>query len=120
MQYQVPQFIEVEDKIIGPLTLKQFFMLLAPGALAFILWFVLEFFLWVVVALMLGVFGAAAAFLKIGEQPFYRVFLALVGYTVKPRLYLWKQIPIKPAKPETTKKGSALLRLAGKINIFHN
>ena len=24
MQYQVPQFIEVEDKIFGPLTFKQF------------------------------------------------------------------------------------------------
>jgi len=39
MQYQVPQFIEVEDRIIGPLTLKQFLYLAFAGAILFVLWF---------------------------------------------------------------------------------
>ncbi len=40
MRYQVPQFVDIEDKIIGPLTLKQFLiyvasvMLLVPVYLA--------------------------------------------------------------------------------------
>ena len=33
MEYQVPQFIEVEDKIVGPLTLKQFIYIAGAGGL---------------------------------------------------------------------------------------
>jgi hypothetical protein len=38
MQFQVPQFIEVEDKIIGPLTFKQFVFIAGGGGLAFMAW----------------------------------------------------------------------------------
>ena len=31
MQFPVPQFTDVEDKIIGPLTLKQFGIILPPA-----------------------------------------------------------------------------------------
>jgi hypothetical protein len=35
MQFPVPQFTDVEDKIIGPLTVKQFFILLVSAAIIF-------------------------------------------------------------------------------------
>lgn len=38
MQYNVPQFVDVEDKIIGPLGLKQFMLLLAGGLLSLLYW----------------------------------------------------------------------------------
>lgn len=38
MQFSVPQFIEVEDKIFGPLTLKQFLVLLFGGLVVFLWW----------------------------------------------------------------------------------
>ena len=38
MQFSVPQFVEVEDKIIGPLTLKQFLVLLGGGFVVFVLY----------------------------------------------------------------------------------
>ena len=44
MRFQVPQFIEVEDKIFGPLTLKQFIYLAGAGGLVFVLWRVLPLF----------------------------------------------------------------------------
>ena len=37
MRFHVPQFIEKESKIIGPLTLRQFLWLLAGGGLLLIL-----------------------------------------------------------------------------------
>ena len=38
MRFQVPQFIEVEDKIFGPLTIKQFIYLLGGAGLSFIIY----------------------------------------------------------------------------------
>ena len=38
MRFQVPQFIEVEDKIFGPLTLKQFLYTAGGAAVGFIIW----------------------------------------------------------------------------------
>lgn len=122
MQYQVPQFIEVEDKIIGPMTLKQFVMALIPTGIIFVLWFLLTFTVWLVIAVPVGAVGAAVAFLKIGGEPFYRVAGAAFEYAAKPHLYLWKQMPIKapPQKKTEPAEPNALRRLAGKINIFHN
>ena len=45
MQFQVPQFIEIEDKIFGPLTFKQFIYLAGGGGLCFLLYTILPFFL---------------------------------------------------------------------------
>ena len=36
MQYPVPQFTEVEDKIIGPLSLKQFGIIFGAGIIVFL------------------------------------------------------------------------------------
>jgi hypothetical protein len=122
MQYQVPQFIEIEDKIIGPMTLKQFVMVLIPTGVIFLLWFLLSFTAWLVIAVPVGALGAAVAFLKIGGEPFYRVAGAALEYAAKPHLYLWKQIPIKAPAPKKSEPAqpSALRKLAGKLNIFHN
>lgn len=90
-QFQVPQFIEIEDKIIGPLTLKQFLYLAGGGALLFILFFFLEFFLWFIVALVVVPFVLALSFLKINGRPFIYFLTAMIGFIFKPKLYLWKK-----------------------------
>ena len=74
MRYQVPQFIEIEDKIIGPLTLKQFVYLAGGAGLSYLVYAVTNPYLpiFIVVALMLPVaaFGVALAFYKINNRPF--------------------------------------------------
>ena len=96
MQFQVPQFIEIEDKIFGPLTFKQFLFVVGGGGLAFIfynlpMWGSLKFFLVIASA---GT-GCAFAFLKIGHKPLLSaVEDALLFYAGK-RLYLWKK-ELKP------------------------
>ncbi len=92
-QYQVPQFIDIEDRIIGPLTLKQFLYLAAAGALLFILWFLLNFFVWVIFAIPIAAAAAAFAFLKVNDRPFIYFFLAALSYFLKPRLYVWSARP---------------------------
>ena len=88
-QYQVPQFIELEDRIIGPLTLKQFLYLAFAGALLFVFWFLFVFYIWIIIALPIAALAATFAFLKINDRPFVYFFLAFVKYFTKPKLYIF-------------------------------
>src|SRR3989344_4332550 len=95
-QYQVPQFIMIEDKIIGPLTLKQFFYLLGGGGALIIAYAFLNFIFFVIVGIPIGALTAAMAFLKIQERPFPQLIVSVINFYTKPRLYVWKNLP--PAK----------------------
>jgi hypothetical protein len=95
MQYQVPQFIDLEDRIIGPLTLKQFLYLAFGGALIFVFWFLFQFYLWIIVSIPIVALAAAFAFLKINDRPFVYFFLSFINYYLKPRLYIFSNAPRK-------------------------
>ena len=89
-QYQVPQFIEVEDRIIGPLTLKQFFYLLAGAGVVILGWVLLHFALFVLIAVPIAALFTAMAFVKVHGLPFTTVFANMLNYYLQPRLYLWR------------------------------
>jgi len=91
MQFQVPQFIETEDKVIGPLTLKQFLYLAAAGAVSFALFFLLKAILWIMITFILGSAAAALAFIKVQGRPLPSILLAALGFYWKPRTYLWQR-----------------------------
>ncbi len=91
MQFQVPQFIDTEPKIIGPFTLKQFFYIGGAGALSFLCFFIFTFVLWVIITVFLAAAAAALAFLKINAQPMPIIVTHAVKYLLGPRLYLWRR-----------------------------
>lgn len=91
MRFQVPQFIEVEDKIFGPLTLKQFIYLAGGGALSFILYKFFPFYVAVLfIAPTVGL-ALALAFYKVNNKPFIVIMEAAVKYFVGNKLYIWKK-----------------------------
>jgi hypothetical protein len=91
MQFQVPQYIEVEDKIIGPLTLKQFLYLAAGGGILFMLWFLVELWLFIIMAIIIGFICAALAFYKVNGRPLIAFLGSIMTYFKKPKLYIWKK-----------------------------
>lgn len=91
MQFQVPQFIDVEDRVVGPLTWKQFLYLAAGGGILFVLWFILTPLAWIAVAIFVGGLAVAAAFIKVNGRPFLAFIGSVLGFAVKPRQYIWKQ-----------------------------
>lgn len=98
MHYQVPQYLDIEDKIIGPLTLKQFIYLLLGGGLLFLLYSLLKFFIFIIFAIPIACFVLLLAFYKKDNQKFTQFFLNLVGFITKPNTYAWKKS--RPQKPE--------------------
>ncbi len=91
MQFQVPQFIETEDKIVGPLTLTQFLYIGAGGGICFILFFFLQTALWIFFVLLVMPAAVSLAFVQINGRPLPIVMLAALGYYWKPRFYIWKR-----------------------------
>ena len=91
MRFQVPQFIEVTDKIIGPLTLKQFLYLAGGGAAIFLLYISMPFFLFVIFAAPVAAFAAALAFYKIHGKPFITVTENALRHFMKRKIYTWKK-----------------------------
>lgn len=92
-QFTVPQFIDVEDKIIGPITTRQFIIMLVTGLFIFILYKLLAFTPFVILALILFAAGGTLSFLKINGQPFHFFLLNLMQTWRSPALQIWDKTP---------------------------
>jgi hypothetical protein len=102
MQFQVPQFIETEDKIIGPLTLKQFLYLAVAGGICFVLFFFLTTVLWIFVSAILFGIAAAFAFISVNGRPLSVAAISALSFYWKPRMYLWQRTAEAPKLPTVT------------------
>ncbi len=108
MDYQVPQFIDVEDKIFGPLTLKQFIYLAGGAGLCGIILLYLPLFIAIIVALPVAGFALALAFYKINGKSFIEILEAGFNYYIGRRLYLWKkEKPTTPTVVSTSEQAVA-------------
>lgn len=129
MDYQVPQFIEVEDRIFGPFTLKQFIYIAGGGGICAILLLTFPLFFALLLGAPVAALAGALAFLKINNKPFIEILEAGFNYYVGKRLYLWRkekeEIPDAPTKlvsDEVAKTKAGLSRtkleeLAWKLDV---
>ncbi|MBI4114887.1 MAG: PrgI family protein [Candidatus Niyogibacteria bacterium] len=90
-RFQVPQFIEVEDKLFGPLTFKQFVYVVGGGAIVFILWISLPKFLAVIFGVPIVAFSLGLAFYKVNGDPMVNVLSHGLQYLLGTRLYIWRK-----------------------------
>lgn len=90
--FQVPQFIDEAPKIIGFLTLAQFFYLAGAGAISFICFYLFTTFFWVLITVFLAGIAISFAFVKIGGQTFPRIVVNAFRFLWKPRQYTWQRM----------------------------
>jgi hypothetical protein len=112
MQFQVPQFIEVEDKIFGPLTFKQFLYVAGGAGMAFILYAFLPLYLAAIPIVIVGAFAIALAFFPYNNRPFITIVEAAFRYSLHHKLYLWEHNDTKvqvPTERKSTTPASAAM-----------
>ncbi|HEY4493516.1 MAG TPA: PrgI family protein [Candidatus Paceibacterota bacterium] len=102
MVYKVPQFIEVEDKIFGPLTFKQFLYLAGGAGACFILWTFLPKFIAILLILPVGAFALALSFYRVNNRPFVVLVESFLRWQLSGRLYLWQH-----PTPPTASRGAS-------------
>lgn len=107
MQYKVPQNIDLEDRIIGPLTMKQFLYILVAGIIDYIAFLKLPLAAFLVIAIPISALALALALVKINDRPFVSFLWGLVGYLKNPKERFWHQgeVPEQVIVRKAVKKG---------------
>ncbi|MDD2913417.1 MAG: PrgI family protein [Candidatus Paceibacterota bacterium] len=108
MNFTVPQFIEEETKIIGPLSFRQIvFIAIAIGISTIAYFSVSNFFIFILItAVSLGI-GTSLALLKINKTPLPILIKNFFLFSFKPKIYLWqksREKEVSSIKKELIKK----------------
>jgi hypothetical protein len=104
-QYKVPQNVETEDKILGPLSIKQFIYLIIAVLWAFLMWRLFTWFLPLAVLLALPVSGflVLLAFGSREGVPFEDYVVAFIRFLTLPRKLEWQKDDSKEMVVKDTK-----------------
>lgn len=89
-QFVVPQFIDVEDKIFGPLSVRQFVMMMGGALLLFLEYRLASFTLFVLEGLVTLGFVGIFAFAKVNGMPFHYFLINLIASVKRPRIRVWQ------------------------------
>ncbi|MDD5290538.1 MAG: PrgI family protein [Patescibacteria group bacterium] len=89
-QFTIPQFIDVEDKIIGPITTRQFIILLVGFLLMGISYKIFDFSLFLTVSILTLVITGTFAFVRINGRPFHFFILNITQTLKRPGLRIWR------------------------------
>lgn len=111
MQFKVPQDVQREDTIIGPITMRQLIILAIGGGATYAIYVSLATTyyteIWLPPVVLVGATTLAFAFLKINDQPFYRFLMNFLEYHILAKKRIWIQgsdSPYNPYPPQKEKK----------------
>ncbi len=99
MEYQVPQFIEVEDKVVGPLTFRQFVYLTGAGGICVVLIAYLPLVVAILLCIPVAALGATLSFYKVNGKSFIEILEAGFNYYTGAKMFLWKRDVPKVERP---------------------
>jgi len=104
-QFVVPQFLDVENKIIGPLTVRQFLTFLVGVGLIFLIFKLASFWIAAIEGLLVFALTGVFAFLKINGRPFHFFLINLMQTLRRPSLKIWnKEVYKEDIKHEKKKE----------------
>lgn len=122
MNFNVPQYIEVEDKLAFQLTLKQLVWLALGAAGLFFLWQIGSTAALVVLGFPVVLLALAFAFYKPAGMTFVQFVLSGVLYLFKPKVLTWhrnvkktKQVVVKREKGD--KEQASINRYTKEIKL---
>ena len=95
-QFTVPQFIDVENKIIGPLTVRQFMIMLGAAVIIGLSYKLFDFTLFLTVTVATVIIAALFSFVKINGRPFHLFMLNAIQTWRRPGLRVWNNRLMAP------------------------
>ncbi|MEK9175677.1 MAG: PrgI family protein [Patescibacteria group bacterium] len=90
-QYQVPQFIDIEDKVFGPLTIKQFLYIFIGAIPVVLIYMFFKGWVLFVLGVPIAIFVGVITFYKPNGVPMPKVVRNFLSYALSNKLYLWKK-----------------------------
>lgn len=130
MQFKVPQFIDIEDKLFGPFTFRQFVYMVGGAGMIFVVYKVLPLWIGIFLIIPIAALAGLLTFYKINNKPFIYYLQASINYAISSKLYIWRQRLVRPGDkkkedevaPETTSivpmtSSSSLKDLAWSLDV---
>jgi hypothetical protein len=90
-KFVVPQFIDNEDKILGPITVRQFLILLAATLAIFLIYTIFPLIYFIFGSVLVVALAGSFAFLKVNGQPFHLFFVNFVQTRTRPKKRVWNK-----------------------------
>lgn len=106
MVFNVPQFIDVEDKVAGPLTWKQILWMIGLGAILFTCYNIFEFAFFFIVGIPVTIFFVLMAFYRPGGISMLSFTIHGVFFLLQPKVAVWER-PVRQRLPTITNDVSA-------------
>ncbi len=123
----MPQFIDVEDKIFGPLTFKQFIYLAGGAGMSVVIYVFLPLLIAIPLIIVIVILSLSLAFYKPNKRPFVEALESSIRYAFGSKLYIWKKEPKKISKKDADDQpedvvvprlsGSKLKELAWNLDV---
>ena len=107
MLFNVPQYIEIEDRIAGPLTAKQLLWMFGMGAVLLILWGILETGAFIISAIPVALIFCALALYKPHGQPLIKFIFWGISFFFQPKIYTWRRSYEKKKKIENNSENNS-------------
>jgi hypothetical protein len=101
MQFKVPQFLDIEDKIFGPFTFREFVYLAGGAGLCFIIYKLLGLIFGAIPILIIAGFSGMLIFYHPNNKPFINMIESGFKYFTQDKLYIWKRKVSKKTSPKT-------------------
>ena len=95
-QFTVPQFIDVEDKIFGPITVRQFIIFIVAGIILFLEFKLSDVTFFIFLAIPTVCIFGTFAFVKVNTMPFHFFLINVIQTLKKPSLRVWSRELINP------------------------
>ncbi len=102
MQFKVPQFLDIEDKIFGPFTFSQFVYLAGGAGLCFVLFKLLGIWFGAIPILAVAGIALALTFYRPNNKPLVNMLESGLKYLLQDKLYIWKRRKSNVFKKEET------------------
>ncbi|GBE17084.1 prgI family protein [bacterium BMS3Abin15] len=91
MLFNVPQYIDVEDKIVGPLTGKQLLWMIGMGIMLLVLWNTVSRAIFFIAGIPLALIFIAFAFYRPYNQPLIKFIIHAILFLFRPKVYTWRR-----------------------------
>ncbi|MFZ2187348.1 MAG: PrgI family protein [Candidatus Moraniibacteriota bacterium] len=101
MMFSVPQFIDVEDKIAGPLTWKQLLWMIGMGAVLLVFYSLFDVALFFIAAIPTVLLFVALAFYRPNGFPLTTFLFYALFFLFRPKVAVWER-PINGKLPVKT------------------
>lgn len=91
LRFKVPQNIDMQDRILGPLTMVQFVYAVVGFGFCYIIYNAIPKPFSIVLILPIVIFVICLDFIKVNERPFLDFLISMIAFITAPKQRVWHQ-----------------------------